>query len=102
MGIMVGQAPDTIAAASVDGTGAMSGAVETLILDMLEWIGREPRPYDEVQEIWRTSCPRLSVWEDAKTRGYLAQTREPGRRSLVCVSAAGAAHLERHRPGHLA
>src|SRR5215813_9143167 len=39
--------------------------VDALILDLLEWIGPEPRPYAEVLDAWRTSCPRLPVWEDA-------------------------------------
>jgi len=42
----------------------MSDTVESLILDLLEWIGPNARPYTEVLEAWRTSCPRLSVWED--------------------------------------
>ncbi len=72
-------------------------AVDALILDLLEWIGPEPRSYDEVQEVWRTSCPRLPVWEDANDRGFLARHHEPGRGRLIAVSPAGAAHLRRHR-----
>jgi hypothetical protein len=41
--------------------------VESLILDLLKWVGLKPRPYDEVLEAWQTSCPRLPVWEDATT-----------------------------------
>lgn len=41
----------------------MPNAVEPLVLDLMEWIGRTPRPYPEVMEAWRTSCPRLPVWE---------------------------------------
>ena len=43
----------------------MSDTVETLILDLLEWIGPNARPYADVLEAWRKSCPRLPVWEDA-------------------------------------
>ena len=39
--------------------------VDALVLDLLEWIGPAPRPYDEVLDAWRTSCPRLPVWEEA-------------------------------------
>jgi hypothetical protein len=42
-----------------------SDSVDTLVLDLLEWVGPSPRPYAEVLEAWRTSCPRLPVWEDA-------------------------------------
>ena len=45
------------------------------MLDLVEWIGREPRLYSEVIETWRTSCPRLTIWEDAVDRGYVARQR---------------------------
>ncbi len=72
-------------------------AVDALILDLLEWIGPAPRPYDEVQEAWRTSCPRLPVWEEANERGYHERHRSPGQGELIAVSPAGAEHLRRHR-----
>ena len=31
----------------------------------LLWIAHRPRTYAETMEAWRTSCPRLSAWEDA-------------------------------------
>jgi hypothetical protein len=71
----------------------MSDAVDTLVLDLLEWIGPRPRPYDEVLDAWRTSCPRLPVWEDATDRGFVA--RGPG--GLVAVTSRGAEHLRRSR-----
>jgi hypothetical protein len=71
--------------------------VDPLILDLLEWIGIGPRPYLEVMEVWRTSCPRLPVWEDANDRGFIVRTSQPGRGQLVAVSAAGLEHLRRHR-----
>jgi hypothetical protein len=37
----------------------MSDTVDALVLDLLEWIGPRPRPYGEVLDAWRTSCPRL-------------------------------------------
>jgi hypothetical protein len=74
-----------------------SDTVDTLILDLLEWMGPNPRPYAEVLEAWRTSCPRFPVWEDANDRGFTARHRAPGRGALVSVSAAGAEHLPRHR-----
>jgi hypothetical protein len=77
--------------------GVMPEPVDALILDLLEWVGPTPRPYDEVMEAWRTSCPRLPVWEDANDRGFIDRRHEPGRGSLVSVSPAGTAHLRRHR-----
>ena len=76
----------------------VSDTVETLILDLLEWMGPHPRPYAEVLEAWRTSCPRLPVWEDADDRGFIARHHASGRGgALVSVSAAGAEHLRKHR-----
>jgi hypothetical protein len=74
-----------------------SDTVDTLILDLLEWMGPYSRPYAEVLEAWGTSCPRLPVWEDASDRGFIARRRAPGRGALVSVSAAGAEHLRKHR-----
>lgn len=71
----------------------MTDTVDTLILDLLEWLGSAPRPYAEVLEIWRTSCPRLSVWEDANEQGYIDRRHVPGAGQFVSVSARGAAHL---------
>jgi hypothetical protein len=75
----------------------MSDTVDALVLDLLEWIGPRPRPYREVLEAWRTSCPRLAVWETAEERGFI--TRQPASEggARVAVSAAGAEHLRRHR-----
>ena len=78
----------------------MSDPVEPLILDLLEWIGRRPRPYAEVLEAWRTSCPRLPVWEEANERGFIEHLHEPGHPALVVVSALGLAHLEEHSARH--
>jgi hypothetical protein len=75
----------------------VSDSVDNLVLDLLEWMGPSPRRYAEVLEAWRTSCPRLPVWEDANDRGFIARHRAPGRGTLVTVSAAGAEHLRKHR-----
>jgi hypothetical protein len=75
----------------------MSDTVETLILDLLEWIGPGSRPYAEVVDAWRTSCPRLPVWEEANDRGFISRRRQPGHGTLVSVSTIGAAHLQETR-----
>ena len=78
----------------------MPDTVESLVLDLLEWIGTGPRPYDEVLDAWRTSCPRLPVWEAANECGFIVRHREPGcHELLVSVSPAGGAHLLQYRPG---
>ena len=72
-------------------------AVDPLILDLLEWIGPNSRPYAETIEAWKTSCPRLTVWEDAHDRGLVVRHRMPGRGSLISVTAAGTELLRTHR-----
>jgi hypothetical protein len=71
--------------------------VDDLILDLLEWVGPESRPYADVMEAWRTSCPRLPVWEDANDRGFVERQRDAGRGELISVSAAGSEFLRQHR-----
>ncbi len=68
--------------------------VEALILDLLEWVATGERSYEQVMEAWRTSCPRLPVWEDANDRG-LVQREETAGRSIVKITAEGRALLER-------
>ena len=75
----------------------MLDPVEPLILDLLEWIGPRPRPYAEVLEVWRTSCPRLTVWEDANQRGFIDHHHEQGHAAQVAVSPLGWAHLMTQR-----
>jgi hypothetical protein len=76
---------------------SMIGAVDALILDLLEWLAKGERSYAEVMDAWRTSCPRLPVWEDALDRGLI--TREHGnRRAVVRITASGLALLHQHKP----
>ena len=75
----------------------MSQTVDDLILDLLEWIGPGQRPYAETMEAWRTSCPRLPVWEEATDLGLITRHHERGHPAVVSVSAAGAEHVRRHR-----
>jgi hypothetical protein len=48
------------------------GPAGHLTLQFLAWIGEAPRSYGEVMDAWRTSCPRLSIWEDAVGAGLVA------------------------------
>jgi D-3-phosphoglycerate dehydrogenase len=75
----------------------VTNAVDDLILDLIEWVGRRERTYDETIDAWRTSCPRLPVWEDATDRG-LVETISANAISLVRVTAAGFALLKEKRP----
>ena len=50
----------------------MNPTIESLMLDLVEWLEHRPRTYAEAMEVWRTSCPRLTVWEDAVDGGLIA------------------------------
>jgi D-3-phosphoglycerate dehydrogenase len=68
---------------------------EPLILDLVESVAAAPRPYEEVIEAWRTSCPRLTVWEEASERGLIAMRWEEGGALMVRATAAGRNALAR-------
>jgi len=70
--------------------------VEALILDLLESLAVRDRSYEEVMDAWRTSCPKLPIWEEANQRGLLEQ-EDAGGRSVVRISPSGRALLERRR-----
>jgi hypothetical protein len=67
--------------------------MDALILDLVDWVARAPRPYAEVMDAWRTSCPRLAVWEEAVDRGLLVSRGGAGG-VVVTVTDAGRRHLE--------
>jgi hypothetical protein len=75
----------------------MPDPVEALILDLLEWIGSNARPYREVIEAWRTSCPQLPVWEEANDRDFLEHHRSHNSEAMVSLSAVGAKFLADRR-----
>lgn len=74
----------------------MQPSLDPLILDLVEWVAREPRSYADVIEAWRTSCPRLTVWEDACDRGFLERRAGRGAAQMVHVTAQGAKFLGQH------
>jgi hypothetical protein len=68
----------------------MTEAADPLVLDFVEWIAREPRVYSEVVATWKTSCPRLTIWEDA------ARETVAGFGMVVTVTAHGEKLLREH------
>lgn len=75
----------------------MTDTVENLVLDLVEWVGRKERTYRETMDAWRTSCPRLPVWEDATERGLVETFSSNGRLSVRATSQ-GLARLREKRP----
>jgi hypothetical protein len=53
-------------------------------LQLLAWIAEQSRSYSETIDVWKTSCPRLAVWEDA-----LADDLVRVNRGCVSLTAAG-------------
>ena len=78
----------------------MSEGLDPLILDLVEWVAREPRPYPELIDAWRTSCPRLTVWEDAVERGFVRREGASNRDTLVHVTDEGRRFLRDHGRPH--
>jgi hypothetical protein len=70
--------------------------VEGLILDLLLWLANGDRTYEEVMDAWRTSCPKLPVWEDANERGLVTHERVNGR-TVIKASSSGLALLEQRQ-----
>jgi hypothetical protein len=74
----------------------MHDTVEALIIDLLEWVALRERTYEEVMDAWRTSCPKLPVWEDANDRGLITTEYVSGR-SVVRVTSLGNALLDQRK-----
>jgi hypothetical protein len=78
----------------------MADTLDPLVLDFLEWLAREPRSYAEVMDVWRTSCPRLTVWEDSVDRGFVARglpDQSIGQQgAIVGLTPSGFSFLSQH------
>lgn len=72
----------------------MGDTLAPLVADLVEWVSRQPRPYAEVLEAWRTSCPRLPVWEEAVDRGLVGFVLGADGGREVQASALGLAFLK--------
>lgn|SRR5687768_1170996 len=72
--------------------------VEPLIRDFIGWLDRAPRTYAEANAAWRTSCPRLPVWEEAFDRGLVSRTHKSGTPHIVLTAAGRAMLSAGHTP----
>jgi hypothetical protein len=75
----------------------MSDTIEPLLLDLVAWVAKEPRGYFETMEAWRTSCPRLPVWEEANARGLITRSRDSGGAPIISVTESGRIFLQAPR-----
>ncbi|MEH2569947.1 hypothetical protein [Bradyrhizobium sp. AZCC 2289] len=65
----------------------MSHRPDALVLDFVEWIAASPRRYSEVMEAWKTSCRRLTIWEDVIDQGLVQRCRLDGQLSIEATDA---------------
>jgi hypothetical protein len=84
----------------------MTTASTSLTLQFLAWLRDGERTYGETMEAWRSTCPRLSIWEDAvrdglvliESSGTMAAARvkltSRGRSLLDTDARTGATSLE--------
>ena len=56
-----------------------------LTLQFLDWIAETSRTYGEVIDAWRTSCPRLPVWEEAIANGLVRRTNGASMREAQII-----------------
>jgi hypothetical protein len=73
-------------------------AREGLIRQLVAWAAERPRTYAEAMEAWRSSCPALTIWEDALAERLIGVEPVPGAATALArvrVTAAGRARLER-------
>ena len=87
---MIDQSEDLTAEAPLD----------PLVADLIASLAEGPRPYRDVMEAWRTSCPHLTVWEDAVDLGLIRRCPgEPGTGDMVAMTERGRAALARRQAG---
>ena len=66
----------------------MADTLDPLVLDLVEWVAKEPRLYSQVIEVWRTSCPRL-------TESWLRKSEQRDKWSFCLTTARMAGDQER-------
>ena len=74
----------------------MDDALRLLTVQFLAWAACAPRTYGDTMAAWRTSCPRLPVWEDALDGGLVRVEPVAGAAmadSLVALAPRGEALL---------
>jgi hypothetical protein len=72
---------------------AMSDILTPLTIDFLVWLAAKPRDYIDVMDAWRTSCPRLTIWEDAIDANLITRVHTPGQPTRIEVTQQGKALL---------
>ena len=74
----------------------MSDILAPLTIDFLARLAAEPRDYMDVMDAWRTSCPRLIIWEDAIDAGLVTRVYISGQPIRIELTQRGEALLAAH------
>ena len=70
-------------------------ATSALTMQLLAWIAARPRSYQDTMEAWRTTCPRLTIWEDAVGDGLVfVESAELMKDARVLLTESGRALLQ--------
>lgn len=72
----------------------MPEPVSLLMRQFLTWVATRPRSYAEAMDAWRSSCPRLTVWEDALLDGLIRVERGAAPQPEVTLTPRGWAALD--------
>jgi hypothetical protein len=74
----------------------MSAAARLLMGQFLDWVTSGKRTHADVMAAWQSSCPRLSIWEDAMIEGLVKFAGDVDR--SVVVTDRGRALLAAQTP----
>jgi hypothetical protein len=75
--------------------GLEKQTVSLSVMEFLTWVSLRPRTYGEAMESWRSTCPRLSTWEDALADGLIqVESGSTLDQSKVTLTARGRALLD--------
>ena len=80
-------------AAVVGGEISSSAPVSALTRDFLAWVVSRPRTYADAMDVWRSTCPRLTIWEDALIDGLVRVAAGPVDQAAVTLTPLGLAAL---------
>ena len=72
----------------------MSDAARALTEQFMLWVLEKPRSYREVMDAWRTTCPQLTIWEDAVGAGlFVVKPRKSLPDATVVITDRGLIEL---------
>jgi hypothetical protein len=85
-----------VAVQAPSSNGEAPSSPSTLVLELLDWLAREPRTHRETIQTWGSHCPRITPWEDAQASGLVRVTRnrDAGGPLVVVLTRWGQSALE--------